>query len=776
MANIPTGGWLKTMGGRWWQLFENPKTYLSLLVIAMALLPALDTTTRYFYHKETYNNNKEQIKEAVELVNGLVISQQINIEGHFTRLAICLDSLGRDNTGEIRVSIIKNGQHIFSKSMQMSSLAAGRHIVDLNPGPITGPLELRLQGVGGKPGSAAGIIFSKGLYFGPLAYDGSAAPPRNLQLIVDTRTISPISLIRIGLFIALLLLVKWAIAAMFSPKEDGTKLFGLSFFIILISLCLRLPLLTFLGEPYHEAGSNFYKLIYEYPVSESIFFREFTYWGLFQRLIATIIVKIFGLDKWAFTAMYMTMSVLLAATFSMFCLNSYKGYMAKEFRFVCSIFLGCNLMAMNYNLTSFFNAPYFGLVYLFFIAMLDLDKISRPVYILILVSSVACISKGHYILMIPFAFFTVLYCLIKRRNKRLGTFAAAILLSSVIQFIYMIKITPGHYYASTSSAGMLLTSIQNNLYFYSIGVIKTYLTPTMFNLDKQSGYMWHFMAYCIIGAIFLFAVRQIKNGCDPQKAWIILLGVALSFASMLMAVMANIKAPGFNFVAWMDIKDFQIIHRQLVFVTISLTMVLIVIFSVISKWPDGQWVLCILFAIVMIPRAQTIDGSANSNGLDRPDWHLYYNLMQRDSYAIPLRGTRFIIKNAELLYVGYSKTVDDNKWNDTVGAKPIKLIQDADNAGNQADLSGIVDFTDKNIIALYARKIGSAQASHITAIFLDANDNILRKVPSINDRGRLHIAFIPEVPIRNVSYINFIDQSGFPVDLLYDYYLGVETR
>ncbi len=410
---------------RWPRLFDNPKTYLALLLIALALMPALDATVRYFYHKETYNNHQEQVAEAVELTGGREFIQKIHIKGLFTRLAVCLDTYGRENSGEMEISIIKDGRQIHSRTVPMSSLKAGRHMLELGgwwkPWHVQGPVELKIRAKGGPAGGSAGLVLSNGLYFGRLTHGGQTLQ-KNLFL-----GLPPLSLIRLGLFIALVILVQLAAVSIFSPRPNERRLFWLAFFIVLLGLCHKFPPLTFMAEPYHEAGSNFFKLTAEYPWRESVFIKDFTYWPLFQRLISKFYMKVIGRDEWAFLFMYMTMTALLAAACSMFCLKAYGRYMKKEFRFICCVFLGLTPMVSSLGAMFFINAVYFGLLYLFMIVMLDLNALSRRVYMLVLFSCVVCISKAHYILLMPFALACLAYCLIRRTNRRLGLFAAVLL-------------------------------------------------------------------------------------------------------------------------------------------------------------------------------------------------------------------------------------------------------------------------------------------------------------------------------------------------------------
>lgn len=121
---------------------------------------------------------------------------------------------------------------------------------------------------------------------------------------------------------------------------------------------------------------------------------------------------------------------------SLFVLKIYNKYGSFLFRLTISLILSTFALMAYTETHTFINFPYLGIIALILINLLDLEKLNKGIYsIVVIFSFLICLSKSHYVTLIPITLIVIIFAR-KKLKKRDWIFLVAILTSSLIQLVY----------------------------------------------------------------------------------------------------------------------------------------------------------------------------------------------------------------------------------------------------------------------------------------------------------------------------------------------------
>ena len=189
---------------------------------------------------------------------------------------------------------------------------------------------------------------------------------------------------------------------MIAAAEKGNRLFYASFLLILLYIFLRFPSLSYRAEAFAETGWLFFDSARGQNALDTIFQLEVGYLPFFQNIISLIVVKVLRIVDYYPYWMQGISAVSIAFFSSLINLKAFRPAINDDLtRFVAGLVIGIGVFT-EYELYTFINFTYFGLVYALLIIYMDIEKMKWWAYAPALFLSVITLtSKPHFAAFLP---------------------------------------------------------------------------------------------------------------------------------------------------------------------------------------------------------------------------------------------------------------------------------------------------------------------------------------------------------------------------------------
>lgn len=205
-------------------------------------------------------------------------------------------------------------------------------------------------------------------------------------------------------------------------------------FILFFLFFLYFPSLGYEAEFYAETGNNFFYHAKFTSLYESISIPEAGYFALTQRLLAFLIVQIFGILSWAPLAFQMSALLGYSLLVSFINLNDFRKIIPSDaVRYVTGFLLG---LYPNWEMFTFINFIYFGFIFLLLVLFLDVSRKSNLIVFLYgCLGFLLVASKALMLAIAPVAGILALYHLFTKKYKNFFI-AALVTLGALLQCIF----------------------------------------------------------------------------------------------------------------------------------------------------------------------------------------------------------------------------------------------------------------------------------------------------------------------------------------------------
>ena len=403
-----------------------------LFFIAGILLPSSISIKREI--QKTVNSKMYDLDVSEELVAGSKLEEDIFIPKNTKKFGLMFATYERKNRGKIKIEIVQKEKK-YTEVLDVSKIENNKYyylrfnLKNIKSGKAA---LLKIEGIDGEKGSSVSMQRTSDIIYGELIQDGV---PTGKSLIHNIIFYEFNSIVKgqIILFIFSIGLFFLALKLTDSEEKNNKKLY------IVCLVSIKAPVLTFKAEPYAEQIFNFLSNGRKFNFFQNLFLMDAGYLPLFQRLIALFIIKM-GLNVRITSYIMSNISVIVVGMMvSVFTLSYYKKYGSRLYRFLISLILGIFNILPYTETHTFIDFGYMCIILIFFIALLDFQRIEIKRYIcLMILVFLLCLSKSHTIVLFPICILIqiLFWRILSKREK---VFLNIICITSLIQMIYILN-------------------------------------------------------------------------------------------------------------------------------------------------------------------------------------------------------------------------------------------------------------------------------------------------------------------------------------------------
>ncbi len=409
-----------------------------LFFIAGILLPSFISIKKVM--QKTVSSKMYDLDVVEELVAGSKLEEDIFIPKNIKRYGLMFATYERKNKGKIKIEIIQKGK-IYTEILDVSKIENNKYyylklnLKNLKSGE---PARLRIEGIDGEKGTSVSMQRTSDIIYGELIQNGVPTGKSLTHNIVFYELNSTVKgqivllIFSIGLFFLALKLTN-------NEEKNNKKLYLITVLLVFCLVSIKAPVLTFKAEPYAEQIFNFLNNGRKFNFFQNLVIMDAGYLPLFQRLIALFIIKM-GLNTGITSYIMSNASVIVVGMMvSVFTLSYYKKYGNRLYRFLISLIFGVFNILPYTETHTFIDFGYMCIILIFFIALLDFQKIEIKRYIcLMILVFLLCLSKSHTIVLFPICIL-IQILLWKILSKREKIFLNIICITSLIQMIYILN-------------------------------------------------------------------------------------------------------------------------------------------------------------------------------------------------------------------------------------------------------------------------------------------------------------------------------------------------
>lgn len=524
---------------------------------------------------------------------------------------------------------------------------------------------------------------------------------------------------------------------------------------------------SILLEPtYAEAVTNFMKYAREESLVSNLLIGDAGYLPLFPRLITLLYIKVLRLPAAdALYAMQFTGCVACCMIWSLFVLRPFKELLRLPLRIMfCFMVMTVCFHAETLFFTNF---VYWGILLILLFLISDLTKWSRTGYCVItLVCALVCLSKGAYVVMLPFM---AVYLLLFWRGlpKRGKIYGFAIMGAAFLQMTYSFggSGSGGSWIGSGGNPGQI--SYWLKLICRICIDVASYL---VLFLGKYGGRISGVIPFLAVAVCALAAVGLVWKIILPilhkeavEERWRALYALLLFvFASSAFYRITVKEVPeGWSRVLRMSYTAPG--DKYEIFCTVAAFLIWIVLLSLIGR-ESQKAVTAAVFALLLIcftPRLQlkglgSVEISDNRTyaGDISAGWQQSRQLIDGNSFFVPVREEFWSYsRNATVYQLG-----EERYYEESVGFN----LGDMDDRYRSA-FTLDEDMSADNVIEVWIRRPDRIAVSPCKAVLLDEQDSVLQEaVQFTSERNGMTGFFFPE-PVNGMKTIRFTDENGQPV-------------
>ncbi|MCI6475246.1 MAG: MFS transporter [Mucispirillum sp.] len=555
-------------------------------------------------------------------------------------------------------------------------------------------------------------------------------------------------------FILILFIQGYISYIVFAKELQDNRVYWLSALLFLLVCILRFPLYTFWAEPIAETLIIYvkYNLDKSFSIIDMLLVTD---WSMtYLSSIINIIGRILGLDKYLVMYLYMTGIIIACLWLALFTRISLRKYFPDYIRLIITFSLLSLWNGEAFYINSMFT--YWGIYFIIFMYLIDLEKISKVKYILGMILIFLIVNnKMSYIFLVPSAFLMIFYYGLK--NKRNLYMQIVIIISCFMNYIIYSILT-----TSTSSrhSGML-----ERIFDIDTGIIKMLDgLATVINLQILFPKYTQIFSLFILLVLMIYAIYTIiKNKSIKNNGYILIVILVGVFMSQYIHVISNfptvsgLKAEFNNFNKLPFYRGLYMLH-------ISVYMLLTYVLYLLYRNNYVKTRIYVVFCIIII-------GMLLQNNIQENNNIIYYDYknIYKDYYYFIKNNNMSIPNNIHNLH--YSKNAYQkiyNYENELYNELNIELNKNSTTIYEEYDNIKLI-LSNKCIISMHNNYADiQYNKGQVTVNFYDKDGNLISKQKQLNEsnydiRTGSYMSFMFKEPICNIDKIEFTDEENKPV-------------
>ncbi len=704
-------------------------------------------------------------KLSTELSKGTVFQQKIYIPGYITRYGVLFTTYGRNNKGKIKIEL-SQGSKKKVEIVDMSKIKDNDfHFFNFKFFQFKkGEAVLRIEGIDGETGNSVSMHETEDIMYGELLQNGEKTEKSLVQRIEFYEVNTIVTGQIIFLFLAIssyfyfLKLIK-------KQKKNNIKIYIVTALIAFFLINIKAPVLSFKAEPYAE---EFYDFFYyaRKGITGNIFRMEGGYFPLFHRLIAILIAKLGFNARWTIFLMSNVAILIISFGSSIFTLHRFKKYGNIFFRFTISILFAVFNIFPYAETHTFIAFAYMNIIMIFYISLIDFNKLKKKNYILLMILTVLlCISKLHYITLLPVAT-GILILLWKKLKVRDKIFLASIALSTMIQLVYTYRHTK-NWIRFDNEPAYRIVGRHTTVWFRPIGKIKIleiinigthqivqqFINIFNFGTDQNQNILNLNMVYLIIFIIIAGVLVYISIKNKNRESIILLSLLSLIFINSYLNVISKVWS-GSNL--WSTAFG-AINTRHALLTRIPMLLILVLIpFIVKRNMGERKNNIKILYNILIIFIILRYSPLINNNVFRydevHSDWKKYSKFYKAKSWTLPIYPF-FIMENQKGYYIG--KETGKIEYTYFLGEKYY-----LDYLNSKEEIMEMVLPKPLKLEYLYTKRVRNYNFDRVKLIGYDIQGNKVFELLQLNDKERSYIGFKNDNPDKEISKIQFVNENN----------------
>ena len=748
------------MDKRSFGIINYKKIYIILFFLSL-LIPNVD----YIY--KSINKNVEtkffNVTPIEEFTKTQKVTQKVFIPKNIKKYGIMFGTYKRENRGKLKIRIIQN-KVIEEQTVDIKDIKNNEFFLFDNKKlrKIKGEALLEITSLDGEINHSVTLYTSDDVSLGSMTLNG-VSYERGLIQHIEYYQFNNVFFFQVSFLLIILIL-----GICFTQKNDFENenknnmwLYVLTVIICYLIINIRVPIFSFLAEPYGEIATNFLENANRYDTLKNLFISDEGYFPLIQRILTLIVVKV--LKPNAYYSIWILQNlgiVIISLISSMFVLSNYKKYGNIYFRFILSIILGTVSIIPYTDSHSFINFSYFGIIFLILVSLLDLKQIDRKWYrFLVLIAFLFCLSKSHYVILFPIVL--VLICLLNKKIKgREIKYLGSILLGNLLQIIYMIN-----YISNTVKVKHEKLTIFKyiEMFFYQVSQQIIYIFFPKSNINN--GKIVNVIFLILFFVLLLSIIRLLKLKVTKERILI----ASLLFLVIGTTIYNMIPGIWIQNVDWSKSNNYYV-TRHSFFINISIIFIVILLIYEFSKNKRNNTINFIVF-LFFIFRFSFFDNGTIYLEDSYSNWKLYSKEYKASSYLIPLNPyTLNIYKNVKVKYIGRNSRI-------VIGKIVFTPQYSEDNALLNSSINQISEYSfekEINIFELYVERLRSNNFDKIKMVLYDEKNNVIDTIVQENDKTRKYIKFKNNKISKKIKKISFYNEKNEKAFIVPELIIGMK--
>lgn len=514
-----------------------------------------------------------------------------------------------------------------------------------------------------------------------------------------------------------------AIVLIINEKEDkkGNRfLFGAAIALNVLGVYIFVPYI-FQCPQIAENVITYYYETKKCGILEQLFMQDAGYLPLCQRLISIVYVKFLGLGVNSLYFMQATGVIFDAMMGAMICLYTYRNLGPRSIRFAISLMVLA--LFANSTVSTFFDFIYLGYFFILLILVGSIEELKKWQFVVLCsISMIICLSKGFYVVFLPFGIIALLLCkdILKHREKE---YILCLTIASGLQLLY----------AFLNGGINKWLALGENIYVIGIAV----------------GIGLVFVLIC-----FLFLIPKMREYINKSL-------FLQSIIKPIMLSILMIESFLLTFIVFHAYMSFPFIMNWGYAWIIPCSLAFIVLVCLLG-WNNSthRFVKCISYTIllcycVMAFKYSTDKCNINYNCVE---WSVYKNHFDYTIVPIFKYDTRFGTM-ADGLTLYYSDSQPAHEYEYGVPYSFDKI--DIDNNEDVVRAFNMPEEIESDLInAIYLNYPSDIGNSRIYLELLNADGEVIENISQITPLSSKTIGFIFEEEVKDVSSINVKTADG----------------
>lgn len=739
--------------------------FFLLIGIIIPSMIAIKTESRKEEVSRLYN-----WKLSKELSQGTVFQQKIYIPGYITKYGVLFTTYGRDNKGKIKVEL-SQGTKKKVEIIDMSKIKDNEiNFFNLNFLQFKkGEAILKIEGVDGEVGNSVSVHETEDIMYGELFQNGENTEKSLVQRL-EFYEINPIVTGQIiFLFLAVFSYI-YFLKLIKNQKKNNIKIYIITALIAFFLINIKAPVLTFKAEPVAEEFFDFFYYARK-GITGNIFRMEGGYFPLFHRLIAILIAKLGFNARWSIFLMSNAAILIISFGASIFTLYRFKKYGNIFFRFTVSILVSVFNIFQYLETHTFITFSYMNIIIIFYISLIDFNKLKKKNYILLMILTVLlCISKLHYITLLPIAI-GILILLWKKLKIRDKIFLILIMLSTMIQLVYTYRHTKNwirfvndpeyklvgrHTWIRLRPIGRLKILEVMNIGIHQI--VQQFINVFNFGIEQTQNVLNLNTVYLIIFIIIVGILVYISIKNRNRESIIILSLLSLIFLNSYLNIISK---------AWSGLNLWStafgsINTRYAVLIRIPMIFILVLFPFILKEYMKKEYmkkdrsqikiIYTVLTVFIILRYSPLINNNIFRYNEVHSDWEIYSKFYKNKSWTLPIYPF-FIMENQKGYYIG--KQIEKMEYIFFLGEKYY-----LDDLNSKEEITEVILPKPLKLEYLYTKRVRNYNFDKIKLIGYDIQGNKVLELLQLNDKERSYIGFKNDNPNIEISKIQFINENN----------------